>query len=306
MKPNQQAKAEGTNSIIVQALGDGINISVGSPRLTLIPPRNRAHAIRTEFDLLNAYCRSTALIGREADMQSLWDWLHSPRRPVAVRTLKGRAGAGKTRIAIELIERLNSEKSGQWWAGFVSGREMRRFAAQQSLSDWGWARPTLVVVDYAASLIEPLREWLRDLAQNPARNGDVPLRLLLLEREAAAGEGWLQVLCSGGQAEANLPDLFDPPEPKSLDPLDTLDKRRAVLGQMLIESAELAGCSPTNLPAPGKNARFDQQLQNDEWADPLYLMMAALLSLHSELVEVLELPRTELALRLVDHEIKRL
>jgi hypothetical protein len=305
MNPMQQVKAEGVNNVIVQAIGDGINIIVGRPHLTLVPPANRAHKIRTEIDLLNAYCRSIALIGRDTDMQSLWVWLHSPR-PVAVRTLKGRAGAGKTRMAIELIERLNTERAGQWWAGFVGGREMRRFAAQQNLSDWGWARPTLVVVDYAASLIEPLRDWLRDLAQNSARSGGKSLRLLLLEREAAAGEGWLQVLCTGGQSEANVPDMFDPLEPKHLDPLDTLEKRRAVLGEMLIEAAKLAKCPPTQLPASGQNARFDQQLQNNEWADPLYLMMAALLSLRSDLVEVLQLPRTELAMRLVDHEIKRL
>jgi tetratricopeptide (TPR) repeat protein len=304
-KSSQSAAVYGALNIVVQIEGDGNSITVGRPHLTLIPPRNRAREIRTEIDLLNAYCRSIALVGRDADMQSLWEWLHS-NRPVAVRTLKGRAGAGKTRIAIELIERLNTEKAGQWWAGFVGGREMRRFAAQQNLSDWGWARPTLVVVDYAASLIEPLREWLRDLAQNPARNGGRPLRLLLLEREAAAGEGWLQVLCSGGQSELNVPDLFDPLEPKRLDQLDKLEKRRAVLSKMLIESAKLVKCSPPKLPAPGKNARFDQQLQNDEWTDPLYLMMAALLSLRSDLVEVLQLPRTELATRLVEHEIKRL
>ena len=243
MKPTQQAKTEGANNVIVQAIGDGIQITIGRPHLMLIPPRSRAREIRSEIDLLNAYCRSIALVGREADMQSLWDWLHSAR-PVAVRTLKGRAGAGKTRIAIELIERLNAEKAGQWFAGFVGGREMRRFVREQSLADWGWARPTLVVVDYAASLVEPLREWLRDLAQNPARDGGIPLRLLLLEREAAADEGWLQVLCSGGQSEANVPDLFDPLEPKQLDPLGTLEPRRAVLGAMLVAAAKLANCPP--------------------------------------------------------------
>jgi len=99
MNPMQQVKAEGVNNVIVQAIGDGINIIVGRPHLTLVPPANRAHKIRTEIDLLNAYCRSIALVGREADMQSLWEWLHSTR-PVAVRTLKGRAsGSGKTRTA---------------------------------------------------------------------------------------------------------------------------------------------------------------------------------------------------------------
>jgi hypothetical protein len=99
MIPTQQAKTEGAHNVIVQGIGDGINITIGSPHLTLIPPRSRTREIRTEIDLLNAYCRSIALVGREADMQSLWEWLHSTR-PVAVRTLKGRAsGSGKTRTA---------------------------------------------------------------------------------------------------------------------------------------------------------------------------------------------------------------
>ena len=195
----------------------------------------------TETDLLNPYRRAIALVGREADMQSLWDWLHSPR-PISVRTIAGRAGAGKTRAAIELIERLNTDRPGQWWAGFVQGRELRRFSAQQNLAAWGWARPTLIVVDYAASLTGPLREWLRDLAQSAARADGKPLRLLLLEREAAAGEGWLQSLCLGGQSEAGVSELFDPLEPKRLDRLETVAQRREVLANMVEAAAPLTGC----------------------------------------------------------------
>jgi hypothetical protein len=305
MSAGPTAQADGSHNIIVQAVGDGIHINVGLPHLTLIPPRNRAPQIRTEIDLLNPYSRAVALVGRDADMQSLWDWLHSDR-PISVRTLTGRAGAGKTRAAIELVEKLNQEKPGEWWGGFLQGREMRRFASQQNLADWSWARPTLIVVDYAASLVEPLREWLRDLAQNSGRAGGRPLRLLLLEREAAVGEGWLQLLVQGGYSEAGVPELFDPLEPGRLDPLDTAEKRRAVLAKMLEAAAPLVQCQPPKLPATGENSRIDKQLENAVWEDPLYLMMAALLALRSDLVEVLELPRTELAMRLVDHEIKRL
>src|SRR6266702_4255297 len=305
MKAKQKADARGSGNIIVQAAGDGIHVSVGQPHLTLIPPANRAPQIRTEIDLLNPYGRAIALVGREGDMQSLWDWLHSDR-PIAVRTVTGRAGAGKTRAAIELIERLNTERPGQWWAGFVQGRELRRFAAQQNLADWSWARATLIVVDYAASLVKPLRDWLRDLAQNAARAGGKPLRLLLIEREAVAGEGWIQFLCLGGHSEGGVPELFDPLEPKRLNRLNTKEDRRIVLTRMLEAAASLARCKRPQLPAPGRNPRFDQQLENAVWEDPLYLMMAALLSLRSDLVEVLELPRTELALQLVKHEIKRL
>ncbi len=340
----QDAKVDGNGNLIVQASGDGISINVNQPHLTLIPPRNRIprKAKLTETDLLNPYRRAIALVGREADMQSLWDWLHAPR-PISVRTITGRAGAGKTRAAIELIERLNAERPGQWWAGFVQGRELRRFSAQQNLAAWGWARPTLIVVDYAASLTGPLRDWLRELAQNAARADGAPLRLLLLEREADAAGGWLQSLCLGGHSEAGVLELFDPLEPKRLEHLATAEKRRAVLARMLEAAAPLAkpdsvaaevtrltssqNAKPgtrsksqslltsaatvskhrvPGIPAPGQNPRFDKQLENAVWEDPLYLMMAALLSLRSDLVEVLELPRTELALQLVDkHEMKR-
>jgi tetratricopeptide (TPR) repeat protein len=307
MNSGQDARVDGSHNIIVQVAGDGIHVDIGRPHLTLIPPRNRVprRITPTEVDLLNPYHRAIALVGREADLAALWDWLNSPR-PIAVRTLTGRAGAGKTRAAIELVERLNTDKPGRWWAGFVQGRELRRFAEQQNLADWAWARPTLVVVDYAASLVAPLREWLRDLAQNAARTDGHPLRILLLEREATAGEGWLQSLCVGGYSEARLAELFDPLEPERLNRLDTTEKRREVLTRMLRAAAPLAKCNVPKLPASGQNPRFDRQLENAVWEDPLYLMMAALLSLRSDMAEVLDLPRTELALRLVDHEVKRL
>ena len=305
MKANQAAHVKGDHNITVQAVGDGISIQLGLPHLTLIPPRNRLpRKSPSPVDLLNPYRRSIALVGREADMQSLWDWLHSPR-PIAVRILAGRAGAGKTRAAIELIESLTTERPGTWFAGFATGTELWRFYEKENLAQWGWARPTLVVVDYAASLVEPLRAWLRELAQHPG-HPDRPLRLLLLEREAAANDGWLQSLARGGQSDARLPELFDPLEPKRLDPLQTLEHRRQVLAEMLAAAGKAAGKRPPTLPALGANPRLDRQLGEPVWEDPLYLMMAALLSLESDLVEVLDLPRTELASQLVDHEVNRL
>jgi hypothetical protein len=151
-----------------------------------------------------------------------------------------------------------------------------------------------------------LREWLRDLAQSAIRADTRPLRLLLLERVAVADEGWLESLCRGGHSEAGVPELFDPLEPRRLDPLDTVEKRRAVLGKMIEAVAALTGGKSSKLPMPGENLRFDRQLEGAVWEDPLNLMMASLLSVQSDLLEVLELPRTELAMRAVDREIKRL
>ena len=107
---SQQAVVNGHHNIIVQSTGDGAIIIRDLPHLTLIPPANRLprSPLRSEVDLLNPYRRAIPLVGRVRDLASLWDWLHSPR-PISVRTLCGRAGAGKTRAAIELIHRLDTD-----------------------------------------------------------------------------------------------------------------------------------------------------------------------------------------------------
>src|ERR1035437_6546645 len=92
MKAKQDARVDGDHDIVVQVSGDGIQVQVGLPHLTLVPPRNRLpRKSPGPVDLLNPYRRSIALVGRDADMESLWDWLYSSR-PIAVRTLSGRAG----------------------------------------------------------------------------------------------------------------------------------------------------------------------------------------------------------------------
>jgi len=286
MRDEQNVMLDGDHNIVVQAIGDGAHIDDQSPHLTLIPPRNRAPAIRNEVALLNPYSRAIPVVGRESDLESLWDWLHSSR-PIAIRTLTAAPARARLAAAIELIESLNDRHPGQWWAGFLTGRELRRFAAQQNLADWGWARPTLIVVDYAASLTTPLRDWLRDLASSPARANGHPLRLLLLEREAAVDQGWLQSLCLGGNSDARVPELFDPLEPKRPRSLASAPQRRAVLAGILAAAAPSGRRQTRRLVRPDQNPRFDRQLENPVWEDPLYLMMAALLSLRSPVVEVL-------------------
>ena len=112
VKAKQQTKVDGIHNVIIQAAGDGIHVNVGLPHVKPIPSRAPVPQTNTEIDLLNPYRRTFALVGRLAVMGSLWDRLHSAR-PVAIRTLTGRTRAGKTRIAIELIEQLKEKKSGQ-------------------------------------------------------------------------------------------------------------------------------------------------------------------------------------------------
>jgi len=306
MAVRQKSTVHGGGNIIIQNTGDHVNIVAGRAYLALTPPSARAPRgkINSDIDLLNPFRRAIALVGREQDLQNLRQWLNSDRR-IAVRTLTGRGGAGKTRIALELIEELRAG-GGDWRAGFVSADELRRFAEQQNLSQWGWQSPTLVVVDYAAGSTESLRVWLRELAEHPARGTDgPPLRLLLLEREANAEEGWYRSLIPRSWSGEGVAELFDPIVPLRLRPLDRAEERRAVLAAMLRVVADYKGIPPLPLPAPGENPHFDRQLVEPVWEDPLTLMMAALVSPHTGVIEALAFSRTDLAFRLAERELDR-
>jgi hypothetical protein len=118
-------------------------------------------------------------------MEQLRRW-STRNKTISIRVITGGAGSGKTRLALEFCDALVEHG---WDAGFVTDAELTRFATQQNLSTWGWARPTLIVVDYAAARAQVLHRWLVELAENPG-NTKKPLRVLLLERDADPEQGW--------------------------------------------------------------------------------------------------------------------
>src|ERR1051326_9027490 len=61
-----------------------------------------------ELELLQAKHRAADLVGRDSDLDSLWLWLTTGEN-VSARLLVGRAGAGKTRLAIELLLRVSDK-----------------------------------------------------------------------------------------------------------------------------------------------------------------------------------------------------
>ena len=311
MAVHQRSKVHGSGNIIIQNAGDGVHIEVGLPHLEIIPPHVRipVRVEKTETDLLNPYNRTIELVGRDADLESLRAWLHSAR-PVSIRTIIGGAGAGKTRIAIELMSALPSRGRAAWHAGFVRFEELRRFTEHGNLSQWGWTRPTLIVVDYAAISTPSLKALLQHLADHPRDSKDKPLRLLLIEREANPDTGWLDRILGAGFSDANIRELFDPLEPLPLQPLHDTADRRAILTAMLHaaqqKSTPSTSSTALNLPGPGQDPDFDRRLADPVWDDPLYLMMAALTSLSSGVVSALSLSRTELAEALAEREFERI
>ena len=165
------------------------------------------------------------MIGREAQLADLQAFLDRPG-PVRVRVITGGGGSGKTRLALELCEQ---RAAAGWDAGFATSSKMKSLLDAPNRSTWGWQRPTLVVIDYAAQHAEKLGPWLDELADAETR-GLPPLRLLLLEREARTESGWWrEVFESGGYGAAAKRALLDPPHPWELLPLGKVEDRVAVL-----------------------------------------------------------------------------
>lgn len=211
---------------MVQIVGDGNTVLTGHAYLTLErrPPPPKPQGVQ----LLDPTTRGTPLRGRDAELADLRQFVTSDGT-VLVRVLIGQGGSGKTRLALHLCDELSVQ---DWQAGFVSHIELRRFVAQHHLAQWGWQRPTLVVVDYAAGGADALATWLHELIQEaPSRP---PLRLLLLEREASTESGWWQrVFDSQGWSSATVKTLLSPREPVAVPPLPAAEQRHAIALDLL-------------------------------------------------------------------------
>ncbi len=289
----------------VQVSGDGNSVVVyaGAAELHLWRKHARQATPKTELELLRVDLRATRLVGREADVAALRDWLADDRQ-VSVRCITGRAGMGKTRLGIELCAL--AEQNG-WTAGLVDHTKFAAFVAQASV--WRWDKPTLVVIDYAAALARDLRIWLENLARPETQQGCPKLRVLLLERHADSEFGWWADLLRPTSFSDPAPDeLADPKAPVALASLSAVEDRRALLAETMRLAAGIAGLTPApRPPPPGADALFDQRLGDDTINnEPLYLMMAGAEAVRSGAPAALALTRIDLAERAAGRERARL
>ncbi|MBB5057428.1 tetratricopeptide (TPR) repeat protein [Granulicella aggregans] len=297
------ASPQGNHNIIVQAYGDGINISVGMPHLTLVPYQNRIRSDpQRDIQILDPVFRAVPLVGRDSDLNFLLNWLGTGETgDIKVTAMIGQGGAGKTRLGLELLEKA----SDGWDAGILTDDEARNFVQQQNLSAWGWRRPTLILVDYAAALALTIAAWLRGLVDHaPPKH---PLRILLLERHADLEGGWYNSLFDTSRQPARVVDLFSPLEPRKLAPLDVTSQRWSVLASGLEAATRLKPGKPVpKLPQTGTDSWFDKRLADPQWADPLLLLMAAIVAFDTGLPSALSLSRPDLAKELAKKEERRL
>jgi tetratricopeptide (TPR) repeat protein len=298
------ASAVGSGNIIVQAVGSGINVAVSPQvphlRLTLFDARTeRVKQERSDAALLSAYRSDVVpLLGRENVLGDLWAWMERDAT-VCIRVLVGAGGRGKTRLGLELARQALAKR---WLAGFIEQGEMDRFRRQQNVSDWGWDKPTLLIVDYAASRVEQLRDWLGELVD--AGTSRPPLRMLLLERQAERKLGWMASVFGHGENDRSRAalTLLDPVEPVELAAVSRVELRREIFATLLARKRE-------GLVAPeaGTDPDFDRLLAGEQWAgDPLLLMMAGLVAGEVGVKHALALSRADLAEKVARRELYRI
>jgi hypothetical protein len=295
----------GERGIGIQISGDGNTAIVyaGLAELNLVRKHARKAEPKTELQLLRVDLRATTLVGREAERSALEAWLASDQ-PVSLRCITGRAGVGKTRLAIELCK--HAEEAG-WTAGFAQYGQFPEFV--KHAAEWRWHQPTLVVIDYAAALARNLRAWLEILARPEAQSGDTRLRVLLLERYAERDLGWWADLIRPASLSDPGPDeLADPPEPVPLQSLSGVEDRRALLAEAMRLAGQIAGIRP--IPCPplaGANPDFDRRLSDNAINnEPLYLMMAGADAIRTGAPAALVLAPNDLAERAASREHERL
>ena len=299
----QELHQGGNGNVAVQISGDGntVTVSCGHVVLRLFGKHTRKRQARTELDVLRADVRALNLVGRESELVELEAWLDDPG-PVLARGIKGRAGSGKTRLAIELCERAAAR---DWAAGFLDSGDLAAFVEAERVARWQPGPPLLVVVDYAARRARSLNAWLLGLARRT--EGERPrLRLLFLERHGSAEEGWWHELLRRDGSDDALLDLVDPLEPIPLEPITGAALRRALLAGGMAEGCRLAGRPILPPPASGADPGFELRLADAPAAEPLYLTMAGLFAARHGLDNTLALGRLDLALELACWERDRL
>ncbi len=146
-------------------------------------------AVMPKASWLSYISRSTTFSGRRDEMSLLESFLGGQEK-FSWWIITGPAGAGKSRLALELCEAIQ----GAWYVGFLSRTD--------SFSDWDhWlpSQPTLIVIDYVAGRAVTASDLVLQLA---TRQNTLPrrVRVLLVERELA-GSWWPDYMREGSFSE---------------------------------------------------------------------------------------------------------
>lgn len=283
--------------------GEGVTLPLA--RQQRLSKRRRAPTADNLLPLLRADSLAFDVVGRENELAELRGWIDG-EADVSVQTLIGRAGTGKTRLAIELCRRIDgAEKPGEagWAAGFLRPADIASVVDQLATRQLASGEPTLLVVDYASAVHRELARWFDRLA---ASDFDGKLRFLLLDREAPEGFGWWHDLAHPALGGDRASLFVDPDRPRRLPDLSDIASRRALFGAALKATADLLGERAVTADAPIEDPVFDAALAEERFGNPLNLAMAGLIAAERGRREALALRRLEAARFIARREVKRL
>ncbi len=271
-------------------------------RPSVVAGRARANR-RANSIFLSAEAGKLPLIGRKDLFAELQAWLDD-KADISVHALIGRAGTGKTRLALEFCRSIDNDPSGkgEWIAGFLSPAELSAVVETLATQSFEWERRTLLVIDYAAQCHQALARWLDRLADQKL---DAKLRILLLDREAPEAFGWWHELTVLGPP--NRRDLFYALRPRQLPDLSDLEERRELLAAALQAARELrpgaSGCDVHSRKA--RTPDFDRRLPQPQFGNPLNLVMAGVIALDRGPHAALALRRLDAARQIARRELRR-
>jgi hypothetical protein len=261
-----------------------------------------ADSIKRDTQLLNAQYRAFPYIGREDQIAKLLAWLDGPE-PASFYVIAGGAGDGKTRLGFQLLERLANQRSQVWCAGWLGSRRAEDALRNERFRKWRGTQPTLIIIDYAASFTEILRDnVVRELAEEQisAAQDLPPLRILLLEREADENRGWYNALRR--EARDRAPDLF--PNPVLRLPQLGNEQRRLLFANVLDSAYNLAA-RQKDAARPVIEVPEAGRFSGDNFRHPLAVCMAALVAYQRGNLTSLDLNRLDLAREIANHEYGR-
>lgn len=302
-------------SVIVTGDGNQVSLRFGDSGLSLPlirrhhPPPDRrriaAGGPPRELDLLKADAGLLPLLGRAAELAQLQAWAEDAQ-DVFVHGLIGRAGSGKTRLAIECCARLDPDRAAPgasgWVAGFLNPADLDAVVETLATHRLDWPVATLLVIDDAASGSKPLARWLDRLA---AEEFPGKLRVLLLDRAAPEGFGWWHDLVTpASDSVSSRGDLFLTPRPQHLPDLTSADQRRALFfaARQSARSLHGQGSEPA---ADSTETELDQALAAPDFGNPLALVMAGAIAADRPVQEALHVRRLDAARMLGRREIAR-
>lgn len=199
--------------------------------------------------------RVLPLIGRDAEVGKLADFLGGPEQPFRWMVLHGSGGVGKSRLALEFCLAIRSE----WHAGFLEDGQ----AADPVWGKWQPLMQTLIVIDAAARDTDRTGRLLQALAGRGPADGTAklaaPVRVLLVER---MGEGeWLNKIMGDETKKAQL-KLAQAPNLR----LETIDDPWPIFEFVLKEK---------NKPLPDKAETLAALAEIDSERRPLFAYFMA-------------------------------